>query len=346
MSTSALDAYLQTRVSIFRSNLIESEEFERRIDVPVEEGLAHLVPSAVDSDSEGGIADPYVVERALYNMLRLELAVLLRPLSGAARDFLFFWAHRFDVLNLKAIIRGRLRDVPQDDIARNLFDMPPFTTLPIEQLLRTENVQELLRQLEGGRYADIAGPARRVFEEKHDLLAVDATLDQRYYAGLHSRTEKLAPRDRTEIVGLVGTRIDHLNLSWIIRYRFAYGLSPSETYYLLIPHGRTLHRDRLLALVEAVECHKLREQLAGSYGEWLCNTEDPLAVENFLDEQMRRAATTVLVNGQSALARAYAYLYLREKDIRRLLAIVRGKHFGLAPAVIRHAVLGAPPTVQ
>jgi len=158
--------------------------------------------------------------------LRLELAILLRPLSGAAREFLFFWSHRFDILNLKAIIRGRLRGVAQDEIARNLFDIPPFTTLDVDQLLRTENVQEMLRQLETGRYADVAGPARRAFEEKHDLLAVDATLDQRFTAGLQARADRLAAADRAETLALIGTQIDHLNLAWIVRYRFAYGLSP------------------------------------------------------------------------------------------------------------------------
>ena len=334
------DAYLQTRVSIFRANLLDDEGLQRLIDLSAEDGLGRLIPGAIDPERANGIADPTLIERALYDLLRLELSVLLRPLAGAARDFLQFWAHRFDILNLKAIIRGKLRGIPQDEIARNLFDIPPFTTLALDQLLRTENVQELLRQLEAGRFADIAGPARRAFEEKHDLLAVDATLDQRYYAGLHSRTQKLDDNDRAEVVRLVGTQIDHLNLAWLVRYRFAYGLSPSETYYLLIPHGRTLYRDRFLPLVESPECHRILDHLPDTYGEVLCSAENPLSVENQLEEMTRRAASGALATARSALARAYAYLLLREDDIRRLLAVVRGKYFELPADVIRQAVFG------
>jgi len=346
MSRGSVDAYLQTRVSIFRGNLLAPEDFQRLVDSSAEEGLARLLPFVVDTESHHGIANPLLVERALYDALRLELGVLLRPLSGAARDFLFFWAHRFDVLNLKAIIRGKLRDLPQEEIAKNLFDVPPFTTLPIEQLLRTENVQELLRQLEAGPYADIAGPARRAFEEKHDILAVDATLDQRYYAGLHSRTQKLEDDDRAEVVRLVGTQIDHLNLAWLVRYRFAYGLSPSETYYLLIPHGRSLSRERFLPLVESPECHRIIDHLPESYGDVLCSAENPLNVENQLEDMTRRVATSVLVSGRSALARAYAYLLLREDDIRRLLSLVRGKYLDLPADVVRQAVFGTPSATQ
>jgi V/A-type H+-transporting ATPase subunit C len=338
--SSAVDAYLHTRVSIFRGKLLEDDELRRLIDLPPEEGLGRLIPGVLDADHDHGIANPNLVERALYDLLRLELGVLLRPLNGPARDFLFFSAHRFDILNLKAIIRGRLRGLPVEEITRNLFDMPPFTTLPIDQLLRTENVQELLRQLEAGRFADIAGPARRAFEEKHDLLAVDATLDQRYYAGLYSRTQKLDDHDRDEVIRLIGTQIDHLNLAWLVRYRFAYGLSPSETYYMLIPHGRALNRERFLPLVESPECHRILDHLPESYGEVLCSADDPLHVEIQLEDKTRRVAQSVLANGRSALARAYAYLVLRRGDLRRLLSVVRGKHFGLDPALTHQAVFG------
>lgn len=335
------DAYLQTRVSIFRANLLDEQGLHRLIDLPSEEGIGRLIPGAIDPErAHGGVADPILIERALYDLLRLEFSVLLRPLAGAARDFLQFWAHRFDVLNLKAIIRGKLRGVPQEEIARNLFDIPPFTTLALDQLLRTENVQELLRHLEAGRFQDIAGPARRAFEEKHDLLAVDATLDQRYYAGLHRRTQKLDDNDRAEVVRLVGTQIDHLNLAWLVRYRFAYGLSPSETYYLLIPHGRTLYRERFLPLVESPECHRILDHLPDTYGDVLCSADNPLNVENQLEEMTRRAAAGALRVAHSALARAYAYLLLREDDIRRLLSVVRGKYFELPADVTRQAVFG------
>lgn len=340
MAITSTDAYLQTRVSILRGNLLEPDQLDRLIAQAPEDGLGRVIPAVGDGEHPGGVASPALVERVLYDLLRLELAILLRPLSGAAREFLFFWAHRFDILNLKAIIRGRLRGVAQDEIASNLFDIPPFTTLALDQLLRTENVQELLRQLEAGRYADIAGPARRAFEEKHDLLAVDATLDQRYYAGLRARADKLAGTDRDEALWMVGTQIDHLNLAWIVRYRFAYGLSPSETYYLLIPHGRSLHRDRLLTLVEAIECQKVLDHLPSAFDDVLCGGDNPLAVESRLEEKTRTAAYRLLASGHSALARAYAYLLLREEDIRRLLAVVRGKAFGLDAELIRHAVNG------
>ena len=44
------------------------------------------------------------------------------------------------------------------------------------------------------------------------------------------------------------------------------------------------------------------------------------------------------------VGRIYAYLLLREDDIRRLLSVVRGKYFELPADVTRHAVFGTAST--
>ena len=77
------DAYLQTRVSIFRANLLDDDGLRRLIDLSAEDGIGRLIPGVIDPERANGVADPTLVERALYDLLRLELSVLLRPLAGA-----------------------------------------------------------------------------------------------------------------------------------------------------------------------------------------------------------------------------------------------------------------------
>jgi V/A-type H+-transporting ATPase subunit C len=49
-------------------------------------------------------------------------------------------------------------------------------------------------------------------------------------------------------------------------------------------------------------------------------------------------AWRVLHSRASALARAFAYLILRERDLRAVRAVLRGRHLGLAAADIRQAL--------
>jgi len=77
------------------------------------------------------------------------------------------------------------------DIRVDLLDAGLFTTLPVEQLLRTEDFSELLRLLEATQFADIARQARVAFETEHDLFAVDATVDRRYFNGLREHALRI-----------------------------------------------------------------------------------------------------------------------------------------------------------
>ena len=326
--------YLRTRVAIFRSRLLPEEEIASLMEEPLEEGLSRRL--GVD------LADPAIdtaqIERALMRNLLADLAILLRPLLGPSRSLFIFWARRFELFNLKALIRGKLQGLPDADIERHLQDMPAFNVLQHDKLLRAENVAELLRQIEAGPYADIARQARLVLEEKQDTMAVEAAIDQRYFAGLVSRVHRLDRIDLDAMHKLLGTQADYLNLTWLLRYRFAYRLSPTETYYYLIQHGYRLNRKRLLQLVELQEPAQVVAALPDDLKEFLGETGDAFEVERRLEHLVMRVAADSLVRSPSVIARAFAYLMLREAELHRLRALTLGKRLGLGIELMRKAI--------
>jgi len=50
----------------------------------------------------------------------------------------------------------------------------------------------------------------------------------------------------------------------------------------------------------------------------------------------------VLRSSAPDIARAFAYLILRERDLRGVRAVLRGRHLGLSAADIRQALQRAP----
>jgi V/A-type H+-transporting ATPase subunit C len=331
MSSERSATYLSTRVAILRARLLPDDQLQMLIEQPLEEGLAERFGSAL-LDPE---LDTASIERTLIRALLEDLAVIMRPLSGDARNFFTFWARRFELFNLKALIRGKLRNLPESAIERNLQEMPSFTVLDHESLLRTESVAELLRQIEAGPYGDIARQARQVLEERQDTLAVEAAIDQRYYAGLMQRVLRLPRHDRQPLYALMGSQVDKLNLTWLVRYRFAYHLSPTETYYYLIQHGAQLSRDTLLQLVELEQCDEVMEALPPALAKRLVNARNPLDVERRMEDLVRERATTAARFSHSVITRAFAYLLLRECELNRLRSIVHGKRLGLSTEFIR-----------
>jgi len=53
-------------------------------------------------------------------------------------------------------------------------------------------------------------------------------------------------------------------------------------------------------------------------------------------------ALRVLRSSAPDIARAFAYLILRERDLRGVRAVLRGRHLGLSAADIRQALQRAP----
>jgi len=278
-----------------------------------------------------------LAEKALIRTLMQEFSVLIRPLDVPGRSILVHWIRKFELYNLKAIIRGKLQELPFDQIRENLHDLPPMISLPHEMLLRTENILELLRRLEQGPYSDIARQARRVYEEKNEPFSLDAAIDHSYYTGLLRQANTAEPEDRSSLVQLVGAMIDQQNLIWLLRYRFSYGLSATETYFLMIPFGRRLFRDHLKRLVNQDSFESVLKGLQGHFGEVMSDVGNALEAESVLDNETANQARQSLRDSPSAITRSLAYLVLREMDLKKIYAVVQGKVLSLDNDLIRMA---------
>ncbi len=328
------DSYLHTRISILGSRLLTEDALPALIDHMDRETI--LTRACLDPKSHP--TENVVWERHTLHCLLRDLSTILRPLTGKARAFFVFWARGFELFNLKTLIRGRLQGLAATDIEQHLREAPPFAALSLQKLLNTESLEELFRLLEDSIYGDIARQARFALQERHEQLAAETAIDSRYFTGLFKRAQTLAhPHDR-QTVRLLGTRADTLNIAWLLRYRFNYHMGPSETYYHLIPHGRLLGPDRLLSLVELPDLKAVVRSLPQELRQLLAETSSSIEITNALERYFLNEAENTLTYGTSVLARAYAYLQLRENELDRLRAIMQGRSHGLDHRLIEAAV--------
>lgn len=331
-------AYLDTRVSVMANRILPDERLHALIDLaPGQEGdifhAAALTGLRLDEPSE----PPSSLEQRLITLLMSDFVIFVRALSGAAREFLLYWAYRFELSNLKAILRGKMTNQNVQAIRDQLVDMGPFAHLPIDDLLRTDDVAEMLRQLEGGPFSNIARQARRIYEEHRDLFALDAAVDRRYFEALSKHADAAEHGRERPLRGLVGGIIDRYNLVWLLRYRFSYRLSPAEAYYLLIPASHRLGSRQLLALSRLGSLEEVIRHLPSPFAKWLEGARTASDVAQILDREGWRQAQSMLRRRPSSLARVFAYLVLRDRDLRRLRAVIKGKRLKMPVDLIREA---------
>ena len=331
---SARYAYLNTRVSLFAGRLLPEQRLEALVEQPGGE-LPETGDISAFLDPNG--PDPLRLEQTLLTRIRNDFQVLARPVRPRERALLTYGFLWFELMNLKAIIRGKLSGLPEKAIRAQILDLGAYATLPVDELLRAEDAAEMLRRLEATVYSDIARQARRIYEEHKDLFAVDAAIDRRYFAQLLSRVRNVGGSEQPAVEDLVGRVLDRFNLAWLLRYRFSYNLPPSESYYLLPPAGRLLSAERLQALAQLGSLEEVVEALPTEMKDRLAGVTSISEADNRLDQMMLDAAGKALEDTGRPVARAFAYLVARDGEMRRLIAIVKGRRLGLPADLVRFA---------
>lgn len=332
-------AYLNARVSLFRERLWDDDQYAESIGLAdadlVEQlaarGLASLVPGIAGHDATS-------LESRIVRQLLDETLILLRPLAGLERQFLLYWISRFEISNVKTLIRAKMAGERPAGLSAKLIDMGAFTRLDADDLMHAEDATELLRRLENSPYADIVRLARLAFEENRDPFLLDATLDRAYHEGLLRRARALPGGAGAATLNLAARLVDRTNLIWLLRYRFNYGLPPAQVYYLLAIPGYRLGSERLRELVAKPDLQAILAALPADLARHLTGATGIAQVAARLERGAYRHAERVAASTAAPLARAYAYLMVREHGLRRLRAVLRGRLLGLPIGAIRGAV--------
>jgi len=337
-------AYLNTRISAMATRLFApgalADLAQRRLDELAEEfGLTAALDGQLPVKTRSR-----AVEQALIGTLLTELRILIRPMAATERTLILLWGRQYALANLKTLIRGKLHNLDRREIAGNLYELPPNLRLPFQDhLFQAENVLELLRQLEGGPYSLIARQAREVYERKHEPFALEAAIDQRYLSGLVRETAPFEDNSPRPLRRLIGAVLDRIDILWLLRFRFSYQLSPSETFFQLVPSPGRIHRDHLLALVNLEHFDQVLAALPPPLDAWLAGSPDLVDVQRRLNAHVREEARQVLSRGHSGVARALAYLILREQNLLALFSLVQGRLLELPAELVRIAIEVAMP---
>jgi V/A-type H+-transporting ATPase subunit C len=339
MPGNAVSAYLNTRVSLYSGRLWQSGDYEavlKTADAEMADALGSrgLPQLAAGFDSQ----DHRSLEQRIIAEVLDETKVLIRPLSGAARNFLIYWTERFEVTNVKTLLRGKMTGERPAALISRLTPMGAFGRLEVQDLAHAEDVTELLRRLEAGPYAGIVRQARRAFEDSHDPFILDAALDRGYYEGLAHRAQPLEDALGLSFRRLMGPMIDRINLVWLLRYRFNYNLPPAQVYFLLVASHYSLPSQILRELAALGSMEAVLDALPDRLRTSLRGVTDIPGVFARMEQTAAEAADKVLHSGAPALARAFAYLILRERNLRSVRAILRGRALSLPRDDIRLAM--------
>lgn len=329
MSDVAQYAYLNTRISILAEQLLDHEQRQQLLE-PESTQMDNLLQLAgVELGEQASSLNSSSLEQLLLSILVLETGILTRSMDAPGKAFIGHWVRRFELVNLKLLLRSKFTQLPVEDLRSKLIDLGPLNGIPIDKLLATEDVAEFLRQLESTHYKSMAIQARQVYQEKQSLFDVESVLDSHYYQVLQRRGNALSGRHKQATRQLLGVLLDQVNLGWLLRLRFAYNLSSPHVYFLLAPGGHNLGMPVLLELAQQESLEQVLQKLPEPLATRLSGAARISSVESRMTDLTRHTAQQVLRTTNFNLGRAFAYLYLREQQLQLIHTALKGRLLSL-----------------
>lgn len=343
--------YANARLRGMRSHLFPREFYERLIDsTDVAQIVKELLDTPYGVDLEGEVVHGFtsgVIDEALkQNMVRAYQKVL-SFVHPQARMLLSTLLGRWDVFNIKTILRGAHNHVPFDEIKTSFFPAGYLAEDDLEALARFDDVRAVIDTMAmwGLVYAPTLRRAYPEYSKSNDLAPMELALDRQYAEWASSR---LIGESSDVLVAqrILGLQIDTANLVMIFRLLKA-DVAALQVEKFFLEGGRVVRKDLFMELSKLSDVDEVLDRLKQTpYAEvldqaavrYLENASIPV-FERALEELLMRTAVLAGVRDPNGVGIAISYLYGKQNEITNLRVIVKGKDVGMPADRVREELI-------
>jgi V/A-type H+-transporting ATPase subunit C len=343
--------YGNARIRGMRSRLLAPTFYEQLIQTP---DLARMI--ALLSDTEYG---PDLEEEILHGRTAAQIDAALRNnivrtyrkvlgfLDGQAAYLATTLLSRWDVFNVKTIIRGRHLGMGAAEIDSNVMPAGQFSAAELSVLSRSQDVRAVVDTLAtwGVEYAGALSQAVVEYQRDGDIAALELALD-RYYAQWAMR--RLAKRNVNYQLAakIVSIQIDTTNLMTAIRLQKAdmEGVDPLRFF---LPGGLDVDERLFAELTSMSDIDELLDGLkATPYGRPLeeevvhfVEVGSVAVFERALEDYLMRKALRADRGDPLGVGLIIGYLWAKHNEVTNLRIIVKGTTIGMPEDRMRRELI-------
>ena len=333
--------YVIARVRSRRAALFDDDDYRKLVRMGPGEIARFMEDSEYESEMNAlGSRHSGVdlIEYALNRNIAKHFDDLLRWSEGSLYDYIARYLRKFDVWNVKTIIRGLYTDTEREEIETDLIRAGEFDDALLDELIAAGSIEGVVERLERTRYGDALDAAYEVYTEQDVLVPLENALDRAFYEDLLTGLPTEPSRPMQLYVEFLSAEVDFRNLRNALRIaRSGADLEPSE-YFI---EGGNLFNNREIRQLSG-DMDRLIEHVRGSrYGDELQAGLDALSGADSLME-FERATDAALLEYSKMLSNRYplsvcpvlAYVLAKEREMTNIRAIARGREAGLSESEI------------
>ncbi len=339
--------YSNARVRGMRSRLLPSSFYESFMDCPdLHATIRALSETEYGPDLEAQILHGQTfgaVDEALKeNMVRTYRKVL-KVVNGEGRFIVSTLLGRWDLFDIKTIIRGKHMHLPAEEIVESLIAAGELTKVDLDALTSQEDVRGVVDTL---YIWDVpyGAPLRAAMPEyaaNNNLAGLELALDRHYAVWAAERLSnrkvnyQLAAR-------ILASQTDATNLVSAFRLLKA-DMEGADKLALFLPGGRDVTIDLFRELTGLSDIDEVLDRLRRTpYGQALeaaalnyVESGSIAVLERVLEDFVMRRALAMSHGDPLGAGVLISYLWAKQNEVTNLRIVVKGTSVGMPPDRIR-----------
>ncbi len=343
--------YANARLRGMRSHLLPASFYERLIEAgDVQQVVKELMQTPYAADLEKELVrgrTAAVIDDALKNNMVHAYRKVLGFVHPQARKLLSTLLGRWDVFNIKTVLRGAHNHVAAEQVKESFFPAGYLGSTELEELAKMDDVRTVIDTMAMWKLV-YAPPLRRAYPDyanSADLAPLELALDRQYAQWASSRL--VGDKPDVEIARrILGMQIDTSNLMIVFRLLKA-DASAREAEKYFLEGGSAIREELYLELARMSDVDEVLDRLKRTkYSDaldkaallYLESGSIPV-FERALEEQLMRRALISGVKDPHGVGVAIAYLYGKQNEITNLRIVVKGKAVGMPADRVRRELI-------
>ncbi|MGH2400143.1 MAG: V-type ATPase subunit [bacterium] len=336
--------YINARVRAMKSRLLDAGRIEELLAVPtLDVFIQALNNTPYGHDLQASLTRYPALQAVDIALARNFYSTTTKVLSfgdAKPRALIEVVLMRWDLINLRLILRGKHSGVHRDDIVSNLIPAGSLGEAALKELASQPDIPHVVGAFSGLDHPFAPAMARGLknYAARKDLFAMELDLE-RAYAEHGLRVTSGSGASEQVVRALLQGGIDAANVKTALKLQREGRLSRDEKARFFLPGGAIVTEDLFLHVADRERAEQGLRGLRVHGFPVKSFPEDLTEFERELDLTMTRAQTARYLGDPLSIDIVIGYLALKYNEVKNLRLIARSKGLGIPRERVRREMV-------
>jgi V/A-type H+-transporting ATPase subunit C len=345
-------AYVNARVKAMKSRLLDPSLLEQLINKPdIDSFIAELEKTTYREElDKAGVLYSGInrIEVAIRKDLVKTFRIILNLIKGGETEsYITIILNRWDVQNIKTIIRGKKIQENPGEILECLIPAGELDEAALTELVKQPDVKTVIDLLAtwGIVYARPLTLNFKEFTETGDMLVLEYALDTFYYKDAISKLKTAESDDARILKNILVTEIDINNIKTVLRaVRDRIDIEEAKRYF--VQGSPDFDSDKLLSMMKSGTIEGVLKQLDHTPYQFITKippeyiaAEKISAFEKELERYLVKKAVGLFMGDPLSIAIPIAYIWAKYTEVTNIRVIARCKVTEVPEKELREALI-------